>query len=825
MDWARRRIRPANSCLRLLAVFVLPVLLTSWFPWRSAVAQTTNLVPVWADQIHSEGDPEKTKIHAVAADELLYLAGATRGGLDGLQQYGGWDIFVIKMSISGQNQWSVQIGSEADDIPAALTILPSGVVLVVGRTEGSLDPDSTTAAPDAFAIALSTEGDVLWQRQFGTMAADAATAVTAQDDGGALIAGTTGGALAAEENQGSSDVFILRMDGMGVIDWIQQLGTPETDTVTAIAIPPAGGYVISGASEGAWQQIPTAGMSDAFVTMFDDEQNAVWTDRFGDRFADQANDVYIGPNGLVYVCGQVTLNATPLEDVVDGLFRAYGVGGSLQWEQTIRTEEEDSAVIPWSVTQGETGDLYLAGQANGPLDEEPHMGAYDAFIQRYDLNGTHQWTRMIGSSLDDMISDLAINAAGEIVEVGYTGNNPWDDERDSLGYIATRRADGTRLWQQPIAGTDPGYELAHDVAAAPEGASYVVGYTTGALQTTTSTFKTSTLQATEQAGYVRRYDSQGNIVWTRQDDGTVPSQACAVHVTAGDDAIVYSLLDGLGTVERIDLAGVRLWSLALAPELRTGAPCQTGLDSADNLYVSGWTADNGQLESDAFLTKVTPDGQLAWTKPLPGSGFSNVMEVLADDHIAVAGRGWFLALLTNDGELEIRQDFPAPQSERPVSIVQHQTGAIVVVGWMYHDGRIVYDQDTFISFHDELGSRHAQLTLDIDRYERPWKSIIAADGNVWIVGESAGPGDWAGIDTAKNGFIAKIDPMVPAATWQEFDTGEDDQILSIAERADGDFQIAGYTAGAVVPGAVVGNGDGFTIRFTPVHHVMLPIVY
>ncbi|CAE7940871.1 flaEY, partial [Symbiodinium necroappetens] len=48
-----------------------------------------------------------------------------------------------------------------------------------------------------------------------------------------------------------------------------------------------------------------------------------------------------------------------------------------------------------------SGNIYVAGFANGPLDGQAWAGLSDIFLMKFDNQGTKQWTVMRGSSGND----------------------------------------------------------------------------------------------------------------------------------------------------------------------------------------------------------------------------------------------------------------------------------------------------------------------------------------------------------------------------------------------------------------------------------------
>ncbi len=77
------------------------------------------------------------------------------------------------------------------------------------------------------------------------------------------------------------------------------------------------------------------------------------------------------------------------------------------------------SVTATAVTADATGNIYLAGQVTGALDGEPYIGGVDFVVIKFDSDGNHVWTGMIGSTDNDVVMDL-VNTPEGIYFTGYT---------------------------------------------------------------------------------------------------------------------------------------------------------------------------------------------------------------------------------------------------------------------------------------------------------------------------------------------------------------------------------------------------------------------
>ena len=137
-----------------------------------------------------------------------------------------------------------------------------------------------------------------------------------------------------------------------------------------------------------------------------------WVQTFGTNASVKAFSVSGGPEA-VYVAGR-TQDGLDGEDDYDGFITKYDNTGSKEWSRLLGTDSLDKA---FSVdTAGTT--IYVAGRTEGDLDGEKNNGKLDAFLSKYNSDGSKDWTRLIGSSAEDKAFSVTISNDGSIYITG-----------------------------------------------------------------------------------------------------------------------------------------------------------------------------------------------------------------------------------------------------------------------------------------------------------------------------------------------------------------------------------------------------------------------
>jgi len=178
-------------------------------------------------------------------DGNFYFAGYTSGtDLDGVGA-GGGDAFVNKVDSSGALVWTRQFGTSGSDLVYAIGTDADGNVFVAGSTAGDIDDDSATEGA-VYVRMYDALGDPVWTRQFGTPEGERVYGLYVDDDGNVLVAGTTYGGALEGESAGGDDAFVRMYDQAGDVIWTQQFGTSGHEAAQSVTVNAAGHIFVAG---------------------------------------------------------------------------------------------------------------------------------------------------------------------------------------------------------------------------------------------------------------------------------------------------------------------------------------------------------------------------------------------------------------------------------------------------------------------------------------------------------------------------------------------------------------------------------------------------
>lgn len=387
-------------------------------------------------------------------------------------------------------QWISQFGGAQSDFATGIVRGKDDSRYVVGFTTGALPGQQSFGGTDAFIRKYDPQGNVAWDRQFGTLGPNGeprtdmalAVALSTEDDGdfeGIYVAGFVGGTLPGQQSAGGNDAFVRKYNPAGVEIWTRQFGTSEHDEVSAVGIDSNSAVVVAGSTLGSLAG-PNAGRADAFVRKYRPTGVLEWTRQFGTAEGDAALGVAV-KGDRIYVAGLTagTLLGQTSAGGVDAFVRRYDHLGREKWTRQFGTAAFDEL---WGVAIGPEGSVYVAGGTGGELPGQHSAGRFDAFVRKYSPTGVVKWTRQFGTAEDDEALNIAVGPDGSVYAVGVTGGaldgHPSHGSFD--GFVRRFGAAGTHRATAQI-GT-AGYDEIDAIQVAVNGDVYIAGSTTGTFE-------------------------------------------------------------------------------------------------------------------------------------------------------------------------------------------------------------------------------------------------------------------------------------------------------------------------------------------------------
>ena len=363
-----------------------------------------------------------------------------------------------------------------------------GVVSFTVTANGPIDDTVVTEPPyeTLFTIPTGT----------GTAYADEGNKVAVDPDGNVII---------------SRAGYIAKYDSLGVLKW--ETPAAADTSLKDVATDSCGNVYSNGTAT-----YSTRWDRNAALTKIDTKGAIVagWPKKWGSIQNDDANGMAVDVSGNPSVTGKTdgpidgSWNVNYYEHIF--LTRFDGSGAMTVNRQYYGNEGKD-------IVTDSDGNVYIAGRKD-----------FNFFVGKYDSKGNQLWTSTSQpEGVDkaayviaiDLNRNLYVSAGGGLVKLDSSGNLMW-----------------TRTFQvEPVSS----YVYIGDLAVDRSGNVYAAGYTGGSMDGNTN-------QGLSDL-FVVKYDSRGNLVWTRQIGSTGYDHGYGIAIDENDDLYVTAngKLDASGT--------------------------------------------------------------------------------------------------------------------------------------------------------------------------------------------------------------------------------------------------------------------------------------
>ena len=248
---------------------------------------------LWTKQY---GGEDRVTSNAIRLDayENLYIAGSTNGKM-GEKAFGNNDAYLNKLDSEGNLIWSCQWGTDGNEEIKGIDLAKNGDIYAIGDTTGNI-AGTNTGITDLFVSRIDPSGKVTLSKQFGTNVADTATKVLVDNSQNIYLSGWTSGDFAAE-NLGSDDCVFLKLSSGGELIWKKQFGTPLWDGIHGMVLSKDDptSVIVGGCQN--------YGDCQAFLRKFDTEGNEVWKKEQIPEFSTCGREIAIDDQGNIYQTG------------------------------------------------------------------------------------------------------------------------------------------------------------------------------------------------------------------------------------------------------------------------------------------------------------------------------------------------------------------------------------------------------------------------------------------------------------------------------------------------------------------------------------------
>ena len=340
------------------------------------------------------------------------------------------DYWVIKLTSLGTIEWQKSIGGSSDDIAWSVLQTDDGGYIVAGYSESNDgDVSDIQGQEDCWVVKLNSLGIIEWQKSLGGTGAEVSASIKQTFDGGYIFAGfsfSNDGDVSG--NHGGFDYWIVKLTNNGSIEWQKSLGGSDGDFAYFIQQTNDAGYIVVGESFSNDGDVSgNHGENDCWVVKLTGLGTIEWQKSLGGSFTERVSSIQQTFDGGYILAG----NSESNDGDVSGNHGGYDSWvvkltsvGTIEWQKSLGGSSYDGA---GSIQQTNDGGFIFAGSsASNDGDVSGNHGNADSWLVKLSSIGIIEWQKSLGGTGYEYASDIQQTGDGGFIVSGNSGSNDGD---------------------------------------------------------------------------------------------------------------------------------------------------------------------------------------------------------------------------------------------------------------------------------------------------------------------------------------------------------------------------------------------------------------
>jgi gliding motility-associated-like protein len=404
-----------------------------------------------------------------------------------------------------------------------------------------------------FCLAPYTFGQapaVLWQKTLGSYDGEYPRSIRPTPDGGYIVAGTSenkgGDVLEHFGMSGTEDVWVVKLDAAGAIQWQRTLGAISVQFGAYVRPTADGGYIVAATTV----DIPCTGYSleytlDFWLVKLAASGEVQWQKTYGGSQSEFAYALDVAPDGGFVVAGMTTSydgSVSGLHGGIDYWVIKTDAAGTLQWQRCLGGSGDETA---FAISAAPGGSYTVAGYTESTDgDVTVSHGRRDVWVVHLDAAGKIEWQKSLGGSGTEEAWSVQSTPDGGSILAAFSASNDGNvsGNHHSVGpfsdvWVVKLSSTGALQWQKCYGGRSN--ERVGYIQLTPDG-GYVVA----------ATAESADGDLTCNAGFddlwVFKIGVTGDLQWQKSLGGGNTDQGFCVQPLADGSFIVSGITCSVG---------------------------------------------------------------------------------------------------------------------------------------------------------------------------------------------------------------------------------------------------------------------------------------
>lgn len=385
-------------------------------------------------------------------------------------------------------------------------VYSTGTLYTPGSDPIDFDPGPGTFTlnapqPAVFVTKLDKLGKFIWAKKFAGSTVWESTSIAVDDSSNVYVTGWFLGTVDFDPgpgvlnltSAGAEDIFIFKLDSIGNLKWVKQIGGGSNDISYGIAVDKNCFVYTTGSffstcdfdpGVNTFTLAPFTAGCDIFVSKLNLNGDFVWAKKMGGSNNDRGYSIALDDSSNVYTTG-VFLNLSDF-DPSPGTYTLSSIGivgdifiskldSSGNFRFAKQFEGSNCNELPHSIFVDKNRNIFTTGYFNGIADFDPGISTYnltssstDVFISKLNHYGNFVWAKKIGGNNIDIGYKISTDTLGNIYTCGifkdttnFNPNPTTTFTMSSFGnydlFVSKLDSTGNFLWAKQIGNSNDDY--------------------------------------------------------------------------------------------------------------------------------------------------------------------------------------------------------------------------------------------------------------------------------------------------------------------------------------------------------------------------------
>lgn len=306
-------------------------------------------------------------------------------------------------NVFGQEiEWQHSYGGSGSDICRYIQQTTDGGYIGIGWSfSNDGDVEDNNGSEDVWVMKLSEMGEIIWEQNYGGTGSDYGTMCLEISDDGYIVVGRTGSVNGdVSGNNGLNDIWVLKLSDAGEIQWEQNYGGSDFENVVSIVQTEDGGYILLGDSKSSNGDVSSnEGSVDAWILKLSNMGEIEWEQNYGGSDIDDGRSLIQTLDGGFIFVGR----SRSTDGDVGGNNGEYDLWvvklsevGEIEWEENYGGSESE---IGYSIVQtSDEGYIVSGSSSSSDGDVGANYGSSDLWVLKLSQVGEIEWEQNYGGT-------------------------------------------------------------------------------------------------------------------------------------------------------------------------------------------------------------------------------------------------------------------------------------------------------------------------------------------------------------------------------------------------------------------------------------------